>query len=112
MREIKNKVYYAQGDADYGCAYVAAKTSKEAKKIALKTWIAETVDNPFIAIRVTRCWSVKETDYEGELDIRQINELGLSWWECEDCSKEDFEIIDDFNYKCKKCGNEFKIPYL
>ena len=113
MDEIKkNKVYFAQGDEDYGGIYVAAKTSKEAKSIALGKWVAETVDNPFIEIRVTRCWSVKETEYEGELDISQINELGLAWWSCDNCDKEDFEIIDDETYKCKNCNEEFKIPYV
>ena len=27
----KNKVYFAQGDEDYGGAFIAAKTSKEAR---------------------------------------------------------------------------------
>ena len=113
MDEIKkNKVYFAQGDEDYGGIYIAAKTSKEAKSIALGKWVAETVYNPFIELRVTRCWSVKETEYEGELDISQINELGLAWWSCDNCDKEDFEIIDGETYRCKNCSEEFKIPYV
>ena len=107
----KNKVYFAIGDEDYGGIYLACKNSKEAKQKALGLWVAETVDNPFIDIRVTRCWSVKETDYEGELDISQINELKLTWWSCPNCDKEDFEIIDAEIYRCKSCNQEFKIPY-
>lgn len=107
----KNKVYFASGDIDYSGIYIACKTSKEAKQFALGTWLAENVENPFINIRVTRCWSVKETDYEGELDISQINELKLTWWSCPNCDKEDFEIIDNWTYKCKTCNQEFKIPY-
>lgn len=108
----KNKVYFAVGDEDYGGIYIGSKNSKEAKKIALRSWVAENVDNPFIELRVTRCWSVKETEYEGELDISQINELGLAWWSCPNCDKEDFKIIDSETYKCKNCNEEFKIPYM
>ena len=107
----KNKVYFAIGDVDYGGIYFACKNSKEAKQKALRSWVAETVENPFIDIRVTRCWSVKETDYEGELDIFQINELSLAWWDCPNCSKEDFEIINCEKYNCKSCNQEFEIPY-
>lgn len=111
MSKGKNKVYFAQGDEDYGGVYIAAKTSKEAKKIALSTWVAETVYNPFIEVRVTRCWSVKGTDYEGELDVKQINDVGLAWWCCEECEGEEFEIINGGTYKCKTCGKIFDIPY-
>lgn len=112
MKEKKNKVYFAQGDEDYGGTFIAAKTNKEARKIALGTWVAELVDNPFINVRVTRCWSVKETDYDGELNIKQINDLGLTWWSCENCDKENFEIINDDTYKCKNCNKIFEIPYI
>lgn len=108
----KNKVYFAEGDPDYGCIYIAAKTSKEAKNIALCTWVAETVYNPFIEMRVCRVWSVKETDYDGELNIKQINELGITWWDCPKCGKEEFEIIDTHYYKCKNCEYEGEIPYI
>ncbi len=107
----KNKVYTAEGDPDYGCIYIAAKNGKEAKNIALGTWVAENLYNPFIELRVLRKWGI-ETDYEGELDIFQINELGLTWWTCPNCDKEDFEILDTFHCKCKNCGEEFKIPYV
>ncbi len=108
----KNKVYCAEGDPDYGCIYIAAPNGKIAKNLALCTWVAETVDNPFINVRVTRCWSVKETDYDGELDIVQINDVGLSWWDCENCNKEDFEIVDHCHYRCKNCNNIGEIPYI
>ncbi len=111
-KEKKNKVYCAEGDPDYGCAYIAAKSSKDAKYIAMGLWVAETVYNPFIDLRILRCWSVKETDYEGELNIDQINELGLTWWACDKCDNEDFEIIDGEHYKCKNCGNIGEIPYI
>lgn len=106
-----NKVYFAQGDVDYGGIYIAAKTSKEAKQIALGTWVTGCLDNPFIELRVTRCWNVKGTDYYGELDINQINELKLSWWSCANCDNEEFEIVDNEHYKCKNCNYEGEIPY-
>ena len=71
----------------------------------MRTWIVETLDNPYIDIKVN-------TEYEGELDIEQINELGLTWWACEECEKEEFEIIDKYTYKCKNCGHQDGIPYL
>lgn len=107
-----NRVYFAQGDEDYGGIYIAAKNGKEAKLVALSTWVAETVYNPFIELRIRRCWSVKGTNYEGELDIYQINELGLSWWSCTNCDNDEFETIDNKHYKCKKCNYEGEIPYV
>lgn len=108
----KNKVYCAEGDSDYGCTYIAAKNGKAAKNIALGTFVADHLDNPFIELRVTRCWSVKETEYEGELNIFQINELGLAWWSCPECDKEDFGIINEYEYQCKNCKGIFGIPYV
>lgn len=105
-----NKVYCIEGDPDYGCIYIAAKNGKTAKNIGQKTWVAETIDR-YIDLRVKRCWGV-ETKYEGELNIRQINELGLAWWCCEHCKNEEFEIIDKYTYRCMKCGKTGGIPYL
>lgn len=108
----KNKVYCVEGDPDYGCIYIAAKNGREARMTALGTWVADHLDNPFIELRVLRCWSVKETDYEGELNIEQINELGLAWWSCPECDKEEFEIISEYEYQCKNCKGIFGIPYV
>ena len=111
-KNTKNKVYYVQGDPDYGGIYIAAKTSKEAKIIAMGKWVAEYLDNPFVELRVKRCWNVKETEYEGELNISQINELGLTWWDCPNCYKEEFEILNGNEYQCKNCKHIEKIPYV
>lgn len=108
----KNKVYSVEGDPDYGCIYIAAKNGKEAKQIALGTWVADFLDNPFIELRVLRRWSVKETKYEGELNISQINELGLAWWACPNCDKEDFTILSEYEYQCKNCKGIFGVPYV
>lgn len=86
----ENKVYCVEGDPDYGCIFIAAKTSKEAKHIAMSSWIAEPLDNPYF----------------------EINKLGLSWWSCPKCDNEKFEILDTQTYKCKKCGKINSIPYI
>lgn len=109
---IKNKVYCAEGDPDYGCIFIAAKTSKEAKYIAMGSWVAEPLDNPYIELRVTRCWSIKETNYSGILNIFEINELGLTWWNCPECNKEEFEILNEDEYQCKNCKHIEEIPYV
>lgn len=111
MKNKKNRVYSAEGDPDYGCTFIAAPTSRDARHIAMGTFVAEHLDIPYIEIRIL--WKRGlETDYEGELDIFQINELGLTWWDCPKCGKEDFEIITDREYQCKNCGNIEAIPYV
>ncbi len=107
----KNRVYTIEGDPDYGCIYVAAKTSKDAKTFGLNTWVSEHLENPWVEMRVLWRRGI-ETEYEGELNIEQINELGLAWWACPNCDKEDFEILDTYHYKCKNCKNEYEIPYV
>lgn len=108
---MANKVYFAETDADYGGIYIAAKTAKEAKTFAQGTWIMDHAYS-WIDLRVTRCWSVKETKYEGILDIFQINELGLTWWCCEKCNDDKFKIINEHEYMCTSCGARLKIPYI
>lgn len=110
-KKKKNKVYSVEGDPDYGCIYIAAKNGREARMTALGTWVADHLYNPFIELRVLRRWGI-ETDYEGELDIFQINELGLSWWACPECDREDFNIISEYEYQCKSCKGIFGIPYV
>ncbi len=105
-----NKVYCIEGDPDYGCIYVAAKNGKCARNFGQGTWVAGTVDR-YIDLKVKRCWGV-ETKYEGELNIQQINELGLAWWCCEHCENEEFEILDIDSYRCMKCGHIGNIPYI
>lgn len=110
--EIKNKVYCAEGDPDYGCIFIAAKTSKKAKYIAMSSWVAEPLDNPYIELRVTRCWNIKETNYNGILNIFEINELGLTWWDCPECNRKEFKILNEYKYQCKNCKHIEKIPYV
>lgn len=108
---MENKVYFATADDDYGGTYIAAKNIKEAKQIALGcNVISDHLEN-YIDLQIHWKRGIK-TKYQGELNIEQINELSLTWWCCPNCDSEEFEILDTYNYKCNKCGNVAKIPYL
>lgn len=107
---MDNKVYFATVDDDYGGTYIAAKNIREAKKIALGCGIiADFIEN-YTDLKIHWERGTK-TNYEGELNIKQINELGLAWWICPNCESEDFEILNKEKYKCKKCGYIDEIPY-
>lgn len=110
-KKKKNRIYCAEGDPDYGCVYIAAPTLKEAKKYALGTDVGQTIYN-YIDLRVWWCRGAEPVDYEGELDIGQINDAGLAWWDCPNCGEEEFEILDGGHYVCKSCNQEFEIPYI
>lgn len=106
-----NKVYWAETDPDYGCVYIAAPNIREAKQTALCTWVADHMER-YIDLKVKWCKSTPKTEYEGELDIFQINELGLTWFDCPYCGKEDFNIISSDECYCKSCKQTFDIPYM
>lgn len=113
-KNTKLNIYSAEGDPDYGCVYIAAYTSRQAREIAQNTFVAETVNNPYINVRVL-LHKYNHTDLvkePRELTIKEINDAGLIWWCCPECEDDDFEIIDTYNYKCKKCGHEDEIPYI
>lgn len=104
-------MYIAQKEIRIMVAFMQLlKTENVLKAFGQGTWVAETIDR-YIDLRVIRCWGVK-TKYEGQLNIQQINEIGLAWWCCEHCENEEFEIIDKYTYRCMKCGKTGKIPYL
>lgn len=118
-KNTKLHIYCAEGDPDYGCQYVAALTSKEAKQLAMGCDITGHLDNPYIELRVTLCRSVKQEKIDkyikgkGLLNIFDINNVGLTWWDCPECENEEFEILDDgYHYRCKNCNKEFEIPYV
>lgn len=113
-KNTKLNIYCAEGDPDYGCAYIAAYTSKEAKQIALGTFVAETVYNPYMNVRIKLC-KYNHTDLAKNpkvLTIKEINDAGLSWWCCPECDDDDFYIINAQWYRCCKCGTKNKIPYI
>lgn len=106
---MENKVYFAYiNDDDEEGVYVAAKNIKEAKKLALYSAIADFLES-YIDLNIYWVKGVK-TNYEGELNVKQLNELGLQWWECPNCTGMSFEILDDYNFKCKNCGYIGEIP--
>lgn len=52
------------------------------------------------------------TEYEGVLDVEQIYEVGIIWFQCDNCGDDDFKFIDNGeNYKCKACGHADRVPY-
>jgi hypothetical protein len=112
-----NKVYFFIDESgDHGGIYVAARTLKEGKKFALSSDILDLMMlwNPYIELNGHM--ERKEgkpifTEYEGELNIKQINELGLAWWDCDECGAGNFSIINEFEYKCNECGYSSKVPY-
>ncbi len=111
MGKRKNRVYFAISDEDMGGTYIAAPNIKIAKSIARSCDIILNHMEDFLDLDIHWCRGI-ETDYEGELDVFQINELGLSWWVCPNCDEEEFEILSEEICKCKKCGEEFEIPYI
>lgn len=105
---MENKVYFAYINDGDGGSYIAAKNIKEAKKLALYSAIADFLES-YIDLNIYWVKGVK-TNYEGELNVKQLNELGLQWWECPNCNEMSFEIIDDYTFKCKNCGYIGEIP--
>ena len=106
---MENKVYFAHINDDEEGVYVAAKNIKEAKKIALDCPAINGLLENYINLNIYWKKGIK-TNYEGELNTKQINELGLSWWDCPNCDGESFEILDDYTFKCKNCGYIGEIP--
>lgn len=105
-----NKVYFAHVVRESCGTFIAAPNIKEAKKIAYKCdIISDFIDN-YIDLRIEWKKGIK-TEFYGELDIFEINKLGLTWWSCPECDGADFTIIHDFKYLCNKCDKEFEIPY-
>ncbi|WP_427340906.1 hypothetical protein [Caloranaerobacter sp. DY30410] len=112
-----NKVYFFNG-YDRGGTYVAAKNFKEAKTIALCSSILDYLENPFVDIRGhlvrdSRTNKPITTEYEGELNIFQLQELGLLWFECYACGSDNIEILKGADqFKCLECGSIEDIPYV
>lgn len=105
-----NKVYFAHVYGESCGAYIAASNIKEAKKIAYSCDLINSFIDNYIDLRVEWKKGIK-TELKGELDIFEINKLGLTWWSCPECDSEDFTIIHDEKYRCNKCDKEFEIPY-
>lgn len=121
-----NKVYFFQEKSgDYGGVYVAASSWKAARNIAITDeLICDHVDNPITDVAGHICREayfgkgkgkrkLYLTEFEGILSIQQICDLGLAWWECEECGRSNFEILnDEQNFKCRDCGLEDNVPYV
>lgn len=105
-----NKVYFACVLDEHCGTYIAAPNIREAKKIAYGCDIISSFIDNYIDLRIHWEKGIKTESY-GELDIFEINKLGLTWWDCPECETDDFTIIHEFKYRCNKCDKEFDIPY-
>jgi hypothetical protein len=79
--------------------------------------IYENAENILTDVKGNVCkgWDNKGiyTEFSGILTTQQICDVGLAWWECEECGGNDFEIIDnDQKYKCRDCGLVDSVPYV
>jgi hypothetical protein len=114
-----NKVYFfREKSGEFGGVYVAAETWKKARNIAItEELISEYADNVITDIEGHLCRNNNKkpiiTEIEGILNVQQICDLGLAWWDCEECGDDDFEILNyESEFKCRKCGFIDDIPYV
>jgi hypothetical protein len=120
-----NKVYFfSEKSGDYGGVYVAALNWKTARNIAITDpLILDHADNLITDVEGHICHEPyfskgkqrKQylTEFEGILSIQQICDVGVAWWECEECGGENLEIIDDGQkFKCRDCGFIDNVPYV
>jgi hypothetical protein len=108
-----NKLYTATTKYVGGYIYISAKNGKEAREIALKTDYLSQEDFIDIRIKLIKDGNgVQRTNLPSkELNTREIIVEELTWWCCYECDAEDFEYVDEFNCKCKSCGDIFHIPF-
>jgi predicted RNA-binding Zn-ribbon protein involved in translation (DUF1610 family) len=111
-----NKVYQFSliEEYDTGWIYIAAKTWKEAAKYARQSdYLSNTAEN-FIDYRGHLVKPIVKTEYTDELEIDQIIELNLHWFECPECGSRNVSLVKesiDDKYKCNECGEIETIPY-
>lgn len=116
-----NKIYCFTASEDHGWVYVAAKTWKEARNLAL--WDEAIADHMESLIDVHgHIIKNHTTEASGILSVQEICDAGLAWWNCDGsipdhpeewCGSEDFEIYDNNQaWKCRECGHTGSIPYI
>lgn len=109
-----NKVYFFYVNKGDGGQYVAGKDHKTAKNFAIGMF-HDQCDNPFIELKgnmMKRDGKPLMTEFNGVLNIQNIYDLGLTWFWCTECDSDDFEFIDEYEFKCKSCGLIQEIPYI
>jgi DNA-directed RNA polymerase subunit RPC12/RpoP len=112
-----NKVYFFQeSSGDFGGVYVAAENWKKARNLAIMDeLIADHVWNPITDVEGSLCRKEGKpitTMLEGILSVKHIKEVGCAWWDCENCGSDNFEILNDMEYKCHECESINRIPYI
>jgi hypothetical protein len=80
-----NKVYYFEVDTDHGGTFVAAKSWKEARNMALKTEVIadDICDFGFTALHGRLAGNVT-TPLSGELSGKQLDMLGIDYIKMEE----------------------------
>lgn len=114
-----NKVYFFIGlSKESKSIYIAASNWKDAKNIATSVLTDGDINNPIIKIKGELCYKYLPrykrpivTELLGVLTTQQVCDLGLSWWNCDECSGRVFEIFDhESKCRCLSCGFIDEIP--
>lgn len=106
-----NKVYFFTSRYHDGGFYIAAKTWKEARRHATCHELADDVES-FIDYKGHVLQKGKlTTEHHGVLNLNQMQEIGLLWFECSECGSDQLKFPNDEKYVCK-CGHEDEVPYV
>ena len=120
----KNKVFFVY-DVEEKYGYnIACENKEKALEIFKDNNLLDCKDfDRELAVELNRDhypngeWSEKgqtfETDHYGVLDVKQEFEIGIAWFQCDDCSDDSFEFDKDLRgYVCTECGHADRIPYV
>lgn len=119
----ENKVYFVY-DKEKNVGYnIAAKNNALAKQIFVTNNLLDCKNIDMdIGVKLQKDyypngeWDeegvVFTTNYEGVLNVRQENEIGIVWFNCLECGDDSFDFNDNLSkYICKNCGYEDDVPY-
>jgi hypothetical protein len=113
-----NKVYFFSSDDDFGGVYVAEENFKQAKAIAIThEIISDHCENPFVDARGHQCKTNGKQPIlsmkKGILDIQEIINCGVAWWDCDECGSSHMTVLEgEEKYVCEDCAFEGEIPYV
>lgn len=120
----KNKVFFVYDVEERRGYNIACKTKEKALEIFEENNLLDCNNFPRdLGAKVQKDhysngkWNeegvIFTTDYEGVLDVKQENEIGIVWFNCMDCGGDLFDFNDNLDrYICKNCGYEDDVPYV